>query len=327
MTANQVTQSRTLSRKISLTEVGFGGAQLGNLFQKVSDVEAELAVRAAWSAGIRYFDTAPHYGLGLSERRLGSALSAYHRADYVVSTKVGRLLVPSPETAELEDEGFAVPADHRRVFDFSRDGIFRSIEASLQRLGLDHIDIAYLHDPDEHWGEASTTGIDALIQLREQGLVGAIGAGMNQSKMLAEFVRRCDVDVVMIAGRLTLLDTSALQDLIPAAHDRGVGVVAAGVFNSGLLGNRRVSEKSMFDYRPAPRALVTRANLIADMCEAHGVTLPEVAVAFPLQLSEVVSVVLGMRTPDQVVENVGRFNRVIPAGLWRDLKSSGLVRT
>jgi len=317
---------RTVKHGPQPTELGLGAAQFGNLYRETTDDEALAAVDRAWDRGIRYFDTAPHYGLGLSERRLGAALARYDRDDYVVSTKVGRLLVPSPETAHrLDDGGFAVPAATRREWDFSRDGILRSFEGSLQRLGLDRVDIVYLHDPDDHWAAASTTGIDALVELREQGLVGAIGAGMNQSAMLAEFVRRCDVDVVMVAGRYTLLDDDAAHDLLPVALERGVGVVAAAVYNSGLLSSARPAADARFDYEQAPAELVARANSIADVCERHGVTLPEAAVAYPLRHPAVVSVVVGSRTATQVESNVDRYGAHIPEQLWTDLRADGLV--
>ena len=317
---------RTVKHGPQPTELGLGAAQFGNLYRETTDDEALTAVDRAWDRGIRYFDTAPHYGLGLSERRLGAALARYDRDDYVVSTKVGRLLVPSPETAHrLDDGGFAVPAATRREWDFSRDGILRSFEGSLQRLGLDRVDIVYLHDPDDHWAAASTTGIDALVELREQGLVGAIGAGMNQSAMLAEFVRRCDVDVVMVAGRYTLLDDDAAHDLLPVALERGVGVVAAAVYNSGLLSSARPAADARFDYEQAPAELVARANSIADVCERHGVTLPEAAVAYPLRHPAVVSVVVGSRTATQVESNVDRYGAHIPEQLWTDLRADGLV--
>src|SRR6187397_393982 len=193
-----------VARGVPVTSLGLGGAQFGNLGRVTTDEQCAAAVDRAWRGGVRYFDTAPHYGLGLSERRLGALLREYPRGEYTLSTKVGRLLIPTPERAGVDDDGgFAVPATHRRQFDFTRDGILRSIEGSLQRLQLDYLDIAYLHDPDDHWEAASTSGVDALIELRDQGVVRAVGAGMNQSAVLADFVDRCDVDVVMLAGRFT----------------------------------------------------------------------------------------------------------------------------
>ena len=313
-------------RGAALTRLGLGAAQFGNLNRVTTDEESTLAVDAAWDAGIRYFDTAPHYGLGLSERRLGAALRGRPRAEYVLSTKVGRLLVPRGEPTELlDDAGFVVPADHLRVWDFSRDGILRSLEQSLERLGTDRIDIAYMHDPDDHWQQASTTGIETLIELRDQGVLAAVGAGMNQSALLADLVRRTDVDVVMVAGRWTLLDQSAAEDLLPAASQRGVRVVAAGIYNSGLLSEPTVSDDAHFDYREAPVQIVERARRIAAACERHGVTLPEAAVQFPFRHPAVASVVVGTRTAAHVSSLVTRSTAPVPDELWTDLVDDGLV--
>jgi D-threo-aldose 1-dehydrogenase len=305
--------------------LGFGAAQLGNLFHVTTDSESAAAVDAAWNAGIRYFDTAPHYGLGLSERRLGAGLAGRPRSEYLLSTKAGRVLDPAPDDGSVDDEGFVVPATWRRRWDFSRDGILRSIDDSLTRLGTDRVDIVYLHDPDDHWESASTTGVETLIQLRDEGVVRAIGAGMNQSAMLTEFVRRCDLDVVMLAGRYTLLDRGAQDDLLPLALERGVGVVAAGVYNSGLLSSPRPLPGATFDYAPAEAELIARAGALADICERHGVSLPEAALAFPLRHPAVRSVVVGMRTAAQVADNVARAATVIPDYLWPDIEAMGGV--
>ncbi len=319
-------RSRTPARGPRLTELGLGAAQLGNLGREVSDQDAQGAVDAAWDSGVRYFDTAPHYGLGLSERRLGAALARRPRAEFTVSTKVGRLLVPSPGTAHRQDDGgFAVPAAFRRDWDFSRDGVLRSLEGSLTRLGLDHVDVVYLHDPDDHWEQASTTGVDALVELRDQGVVKALGAGMNQAAMLAEFVRRTDVDLVMVAGRHTLLDQSARRELLPLALERGVGVVAAAGYNSGLLAADRPPADATYDYLPASRELTARAAALADVCERHGVTLPEAAVAHPLRHPAVVSVVLGARDARQSRTNAERLAAGVPEALWTELADLGLL--
>lgn len=309
-----------------MTEIGLGGAQFGNLFTETSDDETNAAVASAFESGIRYFDTAPHYGLGLSERRLGDALRGIPRDEVVLSSKVGRLLVDSPATADrLDDNGFIVPADRRRVWDFSRDGILRSVDESLERLGTDHLDIAYLHDPDDHWQTASSSGISALIELRDQGVVRAVGAGMNQSAMLADFVERTDVDVVMVAGRFTLLDQSALGDLLPAARERGVGVVAAAVYNSGLLSSDTIDRTAHFDYGTAPADVIGRAEAIAQVCSRHGVRLPAAAVQYPLRHPAVVSVVTGMRTAAHARSTVERYHSPIPEALWEELDASGLA--
>lgn len=319
--------SRTVGRGVSTTEIGVGAAQFGNLFRETTDEASAEAVDRAWAAGIRTFDTAPHYGLGLSERRLGAALAARRRDEYVVSTKVGRLLVPNPGGAgALDDQGFVVPATIRREWDFTRDGIRRSIDESLERLGLDRIDIAYLHDPDDHFDAASREGIPALVELREEGVVGAIGAGMNQSGMLADFVRGHDLDVVMVAGRYTLLEQGALDDLMPAAEAAGVAVVAAAVYNSGLLANPRPSADAKYDYARVPPPLLERANAIADVCDEFGITLPQAAIAFPLLNPVVVSVVVGTRTGAQVDATVERYEAAVPAGFWPELVERGLLR-
>jgi aryl-alcohol dehydrogenase-like predicted oxidoreductase len=312
--------------EVLLTELGFGASQGGNLYRARGEEEFAAAVDAAWDAGIRYFDTAPHYGLGLSERRLGAALRSRPRDEYVVSTKVGRLLVPSPDTAHLSDtEGFAVAADHRRVWDFSRDGVLRSLESSLERTGLDRIDVAYLHDPDDHWQQAATEAVPALVELRDQGVVRAIGAGMNQSAMLTRFVRETDIDLVMCAGRFTLLEQGALRDLLPAAGQRGVAVVIAGVYNSGLLARDRPPANATYDYQRAPAELLDRATHIAQICEEFGTTLPEAALAYVRTHTAVVCTVVGMGTADQVRQTVRRAGADVPADVWPALESAGLL--
>ncbi|MFI6350130.1 aldo/keto reductase [Streptomyces sp. NPDC050560] len=309
-----------------LTRLGLGAAQLGNLARATTDEDAAGAVAAAWASGVRYFDTAPHYGLGLSERRLGAALADRPRAEYTVSTKVGRLLVPSPRTADRQDDGgFAVPAAHRRQWDFSRDGILRSLEGSLERLGLDRVDIVYLHDPDDHWEQASTTGVATLVELRDQGVVGSVGVGMNQAAMPAEFVRRCDIDLVMLAGRHTLLDQSATEELLPLALERGVEVVAAAVYNSGLLASPRPPADATYDYTPASRELTERARALADVCERHGTTLPAAAVGYPLRHPAVACVVLGARDASQSTANARRLGAEVPEALWAELTALGLI--
>ncbi|GAA0990284.1 aldo/keto reductase [Subtercola frigoramans] len=314
-------------RGLDVSELGLGAAQFGNLYRATSDAEVEGAVSEAWEAGIRYFDTAPHYGLGLSERRLGRELRAHPRHEYVLSTKVGRLLVANPAGAHTrDDEGFDVPASLRRKWDFSADGVRRSLEQSLERLGLDRVDIVYLHDPDDHLDQAIAEALPALARLRDEGVITAIGAGMNDSAALARIVAESDVDVVMCAGRYTLLEQGALDDLLPAAEHRGVGVVIAGVYNSGLLAQRRPPADAKFDYLPAPPELIERANRIADICESHSVTLPEAALAFPLQHSSTASVVVGARTAGQVRGTIERAGASIPVGLWSDLVSAGLLR-
>ena len=311
---------------LALSELSLGCSQLGNMYREVSDDDARSTVDAAWELGVRSFDTAPHYGLGLSERRLGAALASHPREAYVLSSKVGRLLEPVEHPDGLDDGGFVVPATHRRVWDFSRDGIRRSLEESLERLGLDRLDIVYLHDPDDHWSDVLATGYPALDELRTAGLVGAIGAGMNQSKMLADLVRETDLDVVMLAGRYTLLEQDALDDLLPRCCERRVAVVAAGVFNSGLLARAQPADNLKYDYADAPRELVERAQAIARACARHGTTLPAAAIAFPLAHPAVASVCVGARSAAQVQRNAALYAEAIARDLWSELKAEGLLR-
>ena len=308
--------------------LSFGTAPIANLLKEVSDEDAASAVHAAWETGSRYFDTAPHYGLGLGEKRLGEALSHYSRDDYILSTKVGRLLQPTtdfPGDNDLAD-GFMVPKDYVRVYDYSADATKRSIEASLQRLGVDRIDIVFVHDPDNHYAEALDGALPALSQLRDEGVISSFGAGMNQAEMLTEFVRHSDLDVVMLAGRYTLLEQNSLDNLLPVAVERQVSIVAAGVFNSGLLAHPRPHPGSTYNYAPAPAEIIDRVNAIADVCEANGVELPRAAAQFPLGHRAVANVCLGARNGDQVTRNAKLFEQPVPQQLWRDLASAGFVR-
>ncbi|MEU9480276.1 aldo/keto reductase [Streptomyces sp. NPDC048191] len=308
---------------VEVTPLGFGAATLGNLYTPLDDEQAQDAVRAAWQRGIRYFDTAPHYGLGLSERRLGAALRQYDRAHYAVSTKVGRRLDPAEGTGDDLANGFAVPATHRRVWDFSADGVRRTLEASLARLGLDRVDVVYLHDPDDHAEQAFREGYPALEKLRAEGVVGAIGAGMNQTAMLTRFVRDTDVDVVLCAGRYTLLDHSAAAELLPAAAERGVSVVLGGVFNSGLLADPR--PESTYNYSRAPHQLLVRALRMKAVAERHGITLRAAALAFAAAHPAVACVLPGPRSAFEVHDCADQFASPVPPGFWQELREAGLL--
>jgi D-threo-aldose 1-dehydrogenase len=303
----------------------FGVAPLANLGHEVSDVEAFGALEAAWAAGVRYYDTAPHYGLGLGERRLGEFLRSKPRDAFVLSTKVGRLLVDSGD-AHRDEEGFAVTSSLVRQRDYSGDGVRRSLEESLERMGLGHIDVVFVHDPDDYFSEAMEGAFPALDALRSEGTIASYGAGMNQTEMLTQFVEHTDLDVVMCAGRYTLLEQGALDDLLPAAQARGVSVVAAAVFNSGLLARDRPPAGVTYNYAPAPAELLERVNAIADVCEAHGVTLPAVALQFALGHPAVATVCTGARSADQVQRNARLFGVAIPDGLWSSLTAAGLLR-
>jgi D-threo-aldose 1-dehydrogenase len=317
--------TRFLGRSsVSVTSLSFGAAGIGNLYAAVTESQAAATVEAAWEAGIRAFDTAPHYGLGLSEQRLGAALRHRPRETYSISTKVGRILEPAadPRGDDLAD-GFAVPATHRRRWDFSADGVRRSLDESLRRLGLDRVDIVYLHDPDDHAEQALTEAYPALEKLRAEGVVGAIGVGMNHSALPARFVRETDIDVVLLAGRYTLLDQTGLDELLPSAAERGVSVVLGGVLNSGILADPHAA--AAFDYGAVPDGILSRAQRMQLICQEHGVHLRAAALQFPIGHPAVVSVLLGARSPEEARVAVADAATPLPAELWRDLKAAGLL--
>jgi len=311
-----------------VTDVGFGGASAGNLYRETSDAEAAAALDAAWAGGIRYFDTAPHYGLGLSESRLGAALRSRPRAQFVLSTKVGRVLEdnPRPAGSDLAAGGFAVPDRLRRRLDYSAAGVRRSLEDSLARLGLDRVDVVYVHDADDHVDEAIAGAIPELVRMREEGIIGAAGVGMNQWQAPLRMVRETDLDVVMLAGRWTLLDRSGAP-LLAECLARGVSVVAAAPFNSGLLAQPWPPDDAHFNYGPAGPARLDRARDLARICTGHGVDLPTVAVQFPLRHPAVVSVVSGMRTAAQAETTLARLTTPVPDDVWTELGTLPVLLT
>ncbi|WP_104087238.1 aldo/keto reductase [Arthrobacter sp. GMC3] len=310
-----------------LGRLGFGAAGIGNLYRAMDDAVATATVAAAWDAGIRYFDTAPHYGLGLSERRLGSYLATKPREEFVISTKVGRVLDPvANPTGAKDSDGFDVPADTVRRWDPSESGIRRSIEDSLERLGLDRIDIAYLHDPDVYGlDEGIRQALPALEKLRAEGLVGAIGVGANSSQALRECVLAADLDLIMLAGRYTLLEQPAAADLLPLCAERGVGVANCGVYNSGLLARPVVPEDAHYNYAPAPEDILARAKALAACCQEFGVELPTAALQFAANHPVVRTVVVGASTPQQITQNAQRMTTPVPAQLWTEMVSRGLL--
>jgi len=314
--------------ELRLGRLGYGAANVGNLYRALTDDQARAILETAWEGGVRYFDTAPHYGLGLSERRLGSFLATKPRDEYVVSTKVGRLLRDNPAGAGMLDTAhdFAVPADLQRVWDFTSDGIRRSLEESLQRLGLDAVDVLYLHDPERHdLDQGMVEGLPTLAALRDEGLVSAVGVGSMATDALLASVRSGMVDLLMVAGRYTLVDQSVADTVLPACLEHRVGVVAAAVFNSGLLASDTPSADARFDYEPVPPALLARAQRIAEVTKTHDVPLPVAALHYPLQHPVVHSVVVGGASPEQVCQNADRMTVDVPAALWKQLRDEGLV--
>ncbi|RKN53238.1 aldo/keto reductase [Micromonospora costi] len=323
MTGVRVGRSR-----VTVSRLGLGCAQLGNLYTPIAEADAIATVAAAWDCGVRYFDTAPHYGLGLSERRLGDALRALPRDAYAVSTKVGRLLVPDRSATDRRDpEGFDVPADHRRVWDFTSDGVHRSLEGSLVRLGLDRIDVVLLHDPESHQATALAEAYPALHELRAQGVVGAIGVGSKQWQVLHRFATETDVDAVMVAGRYTLLEQPALGTLLPTCERHGVSVLNAGVFNSGLLAVERPHAGLPYEYVDAPAEVLDRARAIAEVCVRHGTSLPAAALTFAAAHPAVATVVVGAHGPDQIRRNAELMAADPPSEeFWAELVAAGLLR-
>lgn len=297
--------------------ISFGGASIAGLHSPVSQEQAAATINEALACGMRYVDTAPHYGAGASESRIGAALADRPRDEFVVSTKVGRRLRPLRPGEQHEPAAFLAELPNRREWDWTRDGIRRTLEASLSRLGLDAVDAVYLHDPDEFEGAVYATAFDALAELRDEGLVRAIGAGMNQTAMLTRFVGRLDLDVVLCAGRYSLLDRSAEIDLLQACRDHDVSVIVGGVFNSGLLADPQPGAR--FDYEVASPELVDHAVRLRDVCAGHGVSLTAAALQFPLRHPAVATVLVGCRTPDEVRANTAAMDEDIPDGLWDDI--------
>jgi D-threo-aldose 1-dehydrogenase len=293
--------------------IGLGTAPLGGLFTAVDEETALATVDRAWERGVRFFDTAPLYGHGLAEQRLGQALSARPRDEFVLSTKVGRLLradaPPAPDDAQWPGSPRLHP-----VFDFGYDATLRSLEESLERLGLDGVDIVLIHDPDDHLDEALSGAFRALARLRDEGVVKGIGAGMNTVEPLLRLAREGDFDHFLVAGRYTLLDRSAAPELLPLCLERGIDVIAGGVFNSGILAGG-----STFDYRPAPAELLERAQQLRAACERHGVPLVAAALQFPLRHPAVKVALTGARSPAEVDENLDAAAVPIPDELWSEL--------
>ena len=303
-----------------LGRLGYGAASLGNLFHEVSDGDAQAIVDTAWEGGIRYFDTAPHYGLGLSERRLGAALAGRRRDAYLLSTKVGRLLRPTPEHAgELDDAGFVVPAAFERVWDPSTDGVRRSLMESTERLGTDIIDIAYLHDPDEYDLDGGVaTGMPALAEARDAGLVRAIGIGSKSVPALSAAVRTGLCDLIMIAGRLTLLDDAGTS-LLALCHEHEVGIVNVGVFNSGALAAARPSRDLNFEYAPISAERLAQLERIHEVCDRFGVRVADAALQYSEQFAAVVNVSVGASAPRQIRRSLEGMRTPIDPALWSAL--------
>lgn len=338
VTATHSMSSRPVGRTpVRVTEIGFGAASLGNLYQPMEDEAARATIDAAWTAGIRYFDTAPYYGFGLSESRLGDALQSTNRDEFVLSTKVGRLLAPAPQVADAtERHGFCSPMPFEPVYDYSYRGVMQSFEDSLQRLGLARIDMLLVHDIGAMThGSANQAlfdicmegGYQALDELRGKGLVRAIGLGVNECDACEAAMEHGRFDCFLLAGRYTLLEQGALESLLPKCERHGATLIVGGAYNSGILatGTRRGGVLH-YNYAPAPDAVVERVRRIETVCDTYGVTLAAAALQFPLAHRSVSSVIPGLSSAYQVSETMGLYREAIPEAFWRALKKQGLVR-
>jgi D-threo-aldose 1-dehydrogenase len=301
---------------LDVTTLILGGAPIAGLFTAVEEHVAHATLEAAWAAGVRAFDTAPHYGVGLSEQRLGDFLADRPRDEFALCTKIGRLLVPSIEDLEGV-EGFYGTPRLKRVRDYSRDGVLASLEASLERLRLDRVDIALIHDPEEYERETLEQAYPALEELRAAGAVRAIGFGMKDAGALERFIRVTDVDCILVAGRYSLLDGSAGQRLLPECARRGVAVLVGGVFGSGVLADPRAG--AHYDYAPASAEVLERAARIRAICCRHGVSLRAAAMRFPLRHPAVGAIVVGARSPLEIREDMVDFHASIPDALFAEI--------
>lgn len=331
-------KSRHLARHcgVSFTELGFGTAPMANLYRAVSQEEADATLNAAWDAGCRYFDTAPLYGLGLAETRMNRFLRGKNRNDYVISTKIGRLLTVCPPDQRTGIGKFFDVPNRREIYDYSYDGVMRSLEASLERLGLDYVDVLFAHDLDvfthgtvekrDHFIEAFMAGgYRALLELREQGIIKAFGAGVNEWQACQILLERGDFDVFLLAGRYTLLEQEALESFLPMCEKRGTGIVLGGPYNSGILASGP-KPGAWFNYNPAPQDVIEKVKRIEAVCNQHDVRLIEAALNFPLTHPSVVSLIPGGQTAAEVRNNLQILSVKIPAALWADLKADGLMR-
>jgi len=322
---------------LEFTELGFGTAPLGNLYRAIGDDDARAILDAAWAGGVRYYDTAPLYGLGHSERRLGAHLRDKPRDDYVLSTKAGRLLEAcAPAERTGHGKWFEVPA-RREVYDYSYDGVMRSFEFSLERLGADRVDILLVHDIDvqNHGSKAASdsqidkfmaSGYRAMVSLREQGAIKAIGGGVNEWDVCQSLAERGDFDLFLLAGRYTLLEQEPLDSFLPLCASRGIGIVVGGPYNSGVL-TSGAKPGAFYNYEPAPEAILERVRRLGEVCASHGVPLVDAAFQFPLLHPCVVSVIPGGQREEEVASNLRAARAEIPPSLWDDLKAQGLMRT
>lgn len=307
---------------VTVTQLGLGGAPLAGLYNDVERQEAESIILKAHRLGINYFDTAPLYGHGRSELVFGSVLPAIPRKDFVISTKVGRLLKQVPSRPSSEQ--FVNLPNQEPVFDYSRDGILKSIEQSLTRLKLDYIDIVLVHDADDHYYQALDEAFPTLEELRSQGIIRAIGAGMNQWEMMAQFASATSSDCFLLAGRYTLLDQSSIDSFLPLCQKNNISIIIGGPYNSGILASD-LSDHAKFDYFPASRNILDKARKIKEICDDYGIPLKAAALQFGLSHPAVSATIPGARTQFEVKDNFEMVNYEIKPEFWITLKESGLI--
>lgn len=319
------------SRKISDTDIavtclGFGGASMGNMYTVAHDEAARQAIRGAYEAKVRYFDTAPMYGFGKSERLYGSVLKDQPRDSFVLSSKVGRLIKVGEPTPESEATPFVEIDNAYSVFDYSREGVLRSLEESRKRLGIDRIDIVYIHDPDVNnsFKQALDEAFPALADLKRQGVIGAVGAGMNQAEMLCDFAKNADFDCFLLAGRYTLLDQIALKELLPLCLKKNISIIIGGAYNSGILATGAV-EGAYYNYAPAPPEIMEKTRKIQAVCARFNIPMKAAALQFPFGHPTVVSNIPGVKTKERFEENLSLFTHPIPAEFWAALKEEKLL--
>lgn len=321
---------------VVVTRLGFGAAAMAGLYQAVPEDRAMASVRAAYDAGVRYFDTAPHYGFGLSEMRLGLALRDLDPSEKtVVSTKVGRLLEPVDADPSVERHGFVGAAPFEPVFDYSYNAVMQSFEESRKRLGRQRIDILLAHDlgrathgddHERHFRDFFEGGYKAMRELRDGGVVGAIGLGVNEWQVCEEALAHGDFDAFLLAGRYTLLEQTALDSFLPLCQARGCSIILGGPFNSGILVEGANSGRVVhYNYEPAPPPIVDRVRKLEGVCADHGVPLAAAALQFPLAHPAVATVVVGMADASQVADAAQWATANIPQALWHDLKAQGLL--
>lgn len=328
------TQRKFGRTSLEVSAMGYGAAPIGNIFRPITEDDSRRMLKAAWDSGLRYFDTAPMYGHGLSEARVGESLRWYPRDEFVISSKVGRILKPKPRR-KIDFSPWVDGLPFEIQFDYSYDGAKRSLEDSIQRMGLEHIDIAFIHDIDKfthgaeaqpaRFREAMEGAYRALENLRDQGVVKAIGVGVNEWEVCHQALKQGDFDCFLLAGRYTLLEQESLNDFLPLCDERNAAVVVGGGFNSGILATG-AKHGAKYNYAPAPKDIMSRVSAMEAVCSRHDVSLPAAALQFALAHPAIPSIIPGTRSMEQLQQNITWIAEEIPTDFWLELKSEDLLR-